>query len=350
MRKIIHIDMDYFFAQVEERDRPDLKGRPVAIGGISNGRGVLCTSNYIARGFGVKSAMPTAKALKLCPELVLIPPHFQKYKVASGEVFNIFRKYTEIIQPLSIDEAFLDVSNCDLFANDAIKIAEAIRKEIFDQTGLTASAGVSYNKFLAKIASDLFKPNGLAVIRPNNIEKNIAHFPISKMLGVGKVTEKRMKSLGINSFGDLQAYNKLDLINLFGDYGVKLFNFSRGIDFRDVNGSGLRKSLSVETTFSSNIENEEELLIKLEGCFIEMKERLKKHEDRFTKNIFVKIKNSDFIQTTIESQGGIEFEEFKALFKARFATIENKTIRLIGTGVRFISNESKYQLELPISS
>lgn len=348
MRKIIHIDMDYFFAQVEERDRPELKGKPVAIGGISNRRGVLCTSNYIARKFGVKSAMPTAMALKLCPDLVLVKPCFEKYRAASKEVFKIFEEFTDLIQPLSIDEAFLDVTNCASFNNDAIKIAEAIRCKIFEQTGLTASAGVSFNKFLAKIASDLFKPNGLAVIRPENVMENIAHFPISKMLGVGKVTEKKMIKLGVSSFGDLQKYNKLDLINIFGDYGVKLFNFSRGIDHREVSNSRLRKSLSVERTFSSNIDEEEDLLIKLEGCFLEMQERLKKHQNRFIKNIFVKIKNSDFIQTTIESQGEIKFEEFKKLFQSRFDTIENKAIRLIGTGVRFVSVDNKHQLELPI--
>lgn len=182
----------------------------------------------------------------------------------------------------------------------------------------------------------------MAVIRPENVASNIAHFPISKMLGVGKVTEKRMLGLGIKTFGELQKYKKLDLINLFGDYGVKLFDYSRGIDHREVSSSRLRKSLSVERTFSINIEDEFELLIKLEGCFLEMQERLKKHQDRFTKNIFVKIKNSDFSQTTIEAQGSIEFSEFKYLFKTRFQEIENKAIRLVGTGVRFITNENKF--------
>ena len=350
MRKIIHIDMDYFFAQVEERDDPTLKDKPVAIGGLSNGRGVLCTSNYIARKFGVKSAMPTIQALKLCPDLILITPHSEKYQEASGIVFEIFREYSEIIQPLSIDEAFIDVTECELFDNDAIKIAQSIRSKIFNRTGLTASAGVSYNKFLAKIASDIFKPNGLAVIRPENVGANIAHFPISKMLGVGKVTEKKMIGLGIKYFGDLQQYSKLDLINLFGDYGVQLFNFCRGIDHREVNNSRVRKSLTVERTFSENILSEGELLIELEGCFLEMQKRLKKHSERFTKTIFVKIKNSDFNQTTIEGHGNIKFEEFKRLFVKRFHTIENKAIRLVGTGVRFASRENKSQLELPISS
>lgn len=350
MRKIIHIDMDYFFAQVEERDNPSLRDRPVGIGGITNGRGVLCTSNYIARKFGVKSAMPTALALKLCPNLVLVKPQFQKYKETSDVIFQIFSEFSDLVQPLSIDEAFIDVTDCSLFNNDAIKIAQEIRIQILKRTGLTASAGVSYNKFLAKIASDIFKPNGMAVIRAENVASNIAHFPISKMPGVGKVMEKRMLAHGIKTFGELQQFKKLNLINLFGDYGVRLFDYSRGIDHREVSSSRIRKSLSVERTFSNNIEDESELLIKLEGCFLEMQERLKKHHDRFTKNIFVKIKNSDFSQTTIEARGSIEFSEFKYLFKTRFQEIENKAIRLVGTGVRFITNENKFQLELPISS
>lgn len=350
MRKIIHIDMDYFFAQVEERDNPELKNKPVAIGGISNGRGVLCTSNYIAREFGVKSAMPTAMALKLCPLLVLVKPNFEKYRRASHLVFEIFREFSEIIQPLSLDEAYIDVTECKLHSNDAVKIAQRIREEIFKRTGLTASAGVSYNKFLAKLASDIFKPNGLAIIRPENVTQNIAHFPIKRMLGVGKVTEQRMFKNKIYTFGDLQRFSKLDLINLFGDFGVNLFDFCRGVDNRSVNPSRERKSLSVENTFSENLECEEELLIKLEGCFIEMQSRLKNHSEKIIKSIFVKIKNSDFNQTTIECQGDIEFCEFKKIFLKRFQTIENKAIRLIGTGVRFASSVKKDQLEFPIFS
>lgn len=342
--------MDYFYAQVEERDNPELKDKPVAIGGISNGRGVLCTSNYIARKFGVKSAMPTAMALKLCPHLVLVRPNFDKYREASKIVFNIFREFSEIIQPLSLDEAYIDVTACDLHSNNAVKIAQSIREEIFKRTGLTASAGVSYNKFLAKLASDIFKPNGLAIIRPENVTQNIAHFPIKKMMGVGKVTEQRMFKHEIYTFGDLQSYSKLDLINLFGDFGVTLFNYCRGIDDRPVNPSSIRKSLSVENTFSENLENEEELLIELEGCFLEMESRLKKHSDKFIKSIFVKIKNSDFNQTTIECHGKIEFQAFKDIFLKRFETIENKAIRLVGTGVRFASSSKKSQLELPIFS
>ena len=342
--------MDYFFAQVEERDNPSLKSKPVAIGGISNGRGVLCTSNYNARKFGVKSAMPTAKALKLCPQLVLVKPSFEKYRKASQLVFEIFKEYSDLVQPLSLDEAYIDVTSCQYFDNDAVKIAQAIRKDIFERTGLTASAGVSYNKFLAKIASDIFKPNGLAVIRPENVIENISHFSISKMMGVGQVTQKKMNDLGIFNFRDIQKYNKLDLVNMFGDFGITLYNCARGIDHREVNSSRVRKSLSVERTFSENISNEEELLIKLEGCFIEMKDRLKKHEDKLIKSTFVKIKNSDFMQTTVECQGSIDFTQFKNLFEKRFENLENKDIRLIGTGVRFYTSDSKDQLELPISS
>lgn len=350
MRKIIHVDMDYFFAQVEERDKPQLKTKPVAIGGMRNGRGVLCTSNYIARKFGVKSAMPTAWALKLCPSLVLIPPTFSKYSEASAEVFKIFYEFSDLVQPLSLDEAFIDVSDCELFDNDAVKIAKEIKKRIFERTKLTASAGVSYNKFLAKIGSDLFKPNGLAILRAENIEKNIAHFSISKMLGVGKVTKLKMEKLDIRSFKDLQMHTKLDLINMFGDYGVNLFNYCRGIDDRPVRANRQRKSLSVERTFNENMDQCSDLHLKLEECFEEMLRRLEKHKHRFIKTIFVKIKNSDFSQTTIEVSAKIEFSEFKKIFQKRFSELENKEIRLLGTGVRFGEKSSLGQLELPISA
>lgn len=181
MKKIIHIDMDYFYAQVEILEKPELRDRPVAIGGMNGNRGVLCTSNYIARNYGVRSAMATSIALKKCPDLILIPPNFKKYKEISEIIFSIFKKYSDKIERLSLDEAYIDVSDCQKFENDAIKIAKAIKEEIFEKTKLTASAGVSYNKLLAKIGSDLYKPNGLAVLRPENIEKKIAHFSVKKI-------------------------------------------------------------------------------------------------------------------------------------------------------------------------
>lgn len=346
MKKIIHIDMDYFYAQVEERDYPELKSRPVAIGGIYNGRGVLCTSNYIARKFGVKSAMPTSKALKLCPQLVLIRPHFEKYKKVSSEVVQIFYEYTDKIQRLSLDEAYLDVTNCTHLNNDAVLIAKEIKSKILAKTGLTASAGVSYNKLLAKIGSDLFKPNGLAILRRENIEKNIADFSVAKINGVGKVTQDKMGRFNIKTFGDLQRFSKLDLINMFGDYGATLYGYCRGVDTREVQERQGRKSLSVEHTFAEDIVGSEELRDKIIEIYYELESRLEKYRDKFYKNIMVKIKYSDFKSTTIESQLEFTLDNFHELFGRRYSE-RKEHVRLLGLGVKFYSSDLNGQLVLP---
>ncbi|MBD65383.1 MAG: DNA polymerase IV [Halobacteriovoraceae bacterium] len=334
--------MDYFFAQVEELDRPDLKHKPFAIGGLSEtGRGVLSTSNYIARKFGVKSAMPTALALKKCPELILVRSHFDKYRKVSAKIFEIFARYTTQIERLSLDEAYLDVTDCTLHNNDAIKIAKNIKEDIFRETKLTASAGVSFNKLLAKIGSDLNKPNGLSVLRPEGIAEKIAHFEVGKINGVGKVTQEKMHKLGLRTFGDLQKLTLKELVDAFGDSGVSYYHYCRGIDKREVKPHRERKSLSVERTFHSDLKDHEELLLKLEHCFEEMLDRLKKHQDKKIKTLFVKIKYSDFQQTTIEaaSMGKLKFNHFEKLFSERVQEndkVKTKGVRLIGTGVKFL--------------
>ena len=344
MKKIIHIDMDYFYAQVEELDRPELKGRPVAIGGLMGGRGVLCTSNYEARKYGVFSAMSTVMALKKCPNLILLRPNMHKYKEVSEQVFAIFSSYTDQVQKLSLDEAYLDVTECRKCNNDALSIAKEIKEKIFKQTGLTASAGVSYNKLLAKIGSDLFKPNGLAVLRPEGIEKKIAYFSIKKIWGVGKVTQAKMNSLNIYTFGDLQKFSKLDLINYFGEFGSRLFYFCRGIDDRKVISAFERKSVSTETTFVEDKTTLEELDTFLVDIFDELQRRLKKYSERKIKSIFVKIKYHDFSQTTIESQESFCFKNYQKLLHKRFSE-KKLPVRLLGVGVRFysLSQEETYQ-------
>lgn len=337
--------MDYFFAQVEIRDNPSLIGKPVGIGGPSNGRGVLCTCNYEARKFGLHSAMPTFKALEKCPDLILIKPNFEKYQDASEEIFSIFANYTDLIQGISLDEAYLDVSEHKQFAS---VIAKEIKHKIFKHTGLTSSAGVSYNKLLAKIASDLNKPNGLVVITPDDIENKIKNLSVKRISGVGKVTYEKMQQLGINTFGDLQSKTKLDLINHFGSFGPCLFDYARGIDHREVTCSRERKSLSVEHTFSENLTHFEEIKLHLINCYEEMKDRLVNHVDRVIQKIFIKIKYSDFKQTTIEkSYETLSFLHFEHLFLIRFAE-SNSPIRLIGIGVRFYSSNNETQLELPV--
>jgi DNA polymerase-4 len=339
--------MDYFYAQVEERDNPSLKGIPVGVGGITDGRGVLCTSNYIARKFGVRAAMPTIKALQLCPNLKLVKPDFKKYKAVSEEIFEIYAQFTKKIQKLSLDEAYLDVTDCNKFNNNAVEIAKEIKRRILGKTRLTASAGVSYNKLLAKIGSDLHKPDGIAILRPENISENISNFSIAKICGVGKVTQKKMNSHGIETFGDLQGFSKLNLINMYGDFGASLFDFCRGIDNREVTPNEERKSLSVEHTFSQDISDEVELVNCLSEAHQEMILRLDKCYGRMIKSIFVKIKYHDFSSTTIESQIVNDFENFKKLFHTRFE-LRSQAVRLLGVGVRFYPTKTTGQLEFSL--
>ncbi|RYZ65306.1 MAG: DNA polymerase IV, partial [Proteobacteria bacterium] len=248
MRKIIHVDMDAFYASVELRDRPEFIGKPISVGGSPDGRGVVATANYEARKFGVKSAMPMATAIRLCPHLVCIRPDFAKYKRESRKVREIFERFTSKIEPLSLDEAYLDVTGLDLFDGSATRIANEIRRLIKEETGLTASAGVAPNKFLAKIASDINKPDGIKVIRPHEIDDFMRTLPIEKIWGVGKVTAKKMHSLGFFTCGDLQRKSIAELTAFFGSWGAKLYDYSRGIDNRSVKESRERKSLSVEET------------------------------------------------------------------------------------------------------
>lgn len=346
MRKIIHFDMDYFFAQVEIRDNPKLKGRPVGIGGKK--RGVLCTCNYEARKFGLHSAMPTFKALEKCPDLIMVRPNFQKYKEASNTIFEIFRNYTDIVQGVSLDEAYLDVTNSQFCLNSATLMAKEIKEKIYKETGLTGSAGVSFNKLLAKICSDLNKPNGLVVMTPDNIQEKIKNLKVKRINGVGKVTSQQMKELGIETFGDLQLKSKLDLINEFGSFGPTLYDYSRGIDHREVYVDRERKSLSVEKTFSENVIQFEELRGQLESCYYEMKKRLEKHIDKIIQKIFIKVKYCDFSQTTIErSFSDLSFNHFENLLSIRLAQ-SLIPVRLLGIGVRFHCESNHSQLDLPL--
>lgn len=344
VKKIIHFDMDYFYAQVEQRDNPSLIGKPVGVGSDNPRRGVLCTCNYEARKFGVKGAMPTFIALKKCPQLILIKPAFKKYKEASETIFNIFKQYTNLVQGISLDEAYLDVSHItDRYAS---RVAKEIQEKVKRETGLTGSVGVSYNKLLAKIGSEMNKPYGYCVLPPDRISERIKNFPVEWISGVGKVTTEKMHRQGIKTFGDLQMKTKLDLINDFGNFGPKLFNYSRGIDHREVEPHRERKSLSVERTFSENYYEEKKLEPWLRECFNEMALRLDVFDSKLIKNIFIKIKYADFSQTTIErAMSEFTFENFLNLFQERFQ-VKPEAVRLIGTGVKFYSHRPK-QLMLP---
>ena len=251
-RKVIHIDMDAFYASVEQRDDPTLRGRPVAVGG-SAARGVVAAASYEARVFGVRSAMPSTRAARLCPDLVFVPPRFEVYRAVSRQIHAIFRDYTALVEPLSLDEAYLDVTDDDRGIGSATRIAERIRQRIHEQTGLTASAGVSYNKFLAKLASDQNKPNGLCVIRPGEGAEFVARLPVSRFHGVGPRGVERMAALGVQTGADLRAVSLDTLRTHFGSQADYLYRAARAIDLRSVEPDRPRKSVGAERTFASDI-------------------------------------------------------------------------------------------------
>lgn len=253
MRKIIHIDMDAFFASVEQRDNPDLRGKPVAVGGSSK-RGVVAAASYEARKYGVRSAMPSITAARKCPGLIFVKSRFSVYKEVSAQIREIFAGYTDLIEPLSLDEAFLDVTENKIGMPSATIIAEEIRQKIWDQTQLTASAGVSFNKFLAKIASDINKPNGIKVITPQEAIPFLESLPVKKFFGVGKVTADKMHRMGIRTGKDLKAYSEVDLIKRFGKVGRFYYRIVRAEDNRPVNPNRIRKSIGAENTFSEDLQ------------------------------------------------------------------------------------------------
>ena len=349
MRKIIHIDMDCFFAAVEVRDNPYLKGLPVAVGGAKNRRGVISTCNYEARKYGVHSAMPTYVALRKCPTLLVLPINMQKYINVSQNIHNILKTYTNIIEPLSLDEAFLDVSNTTKYSGSASLMAEHIRQEIYEKERITSSAGISVNKFLAKIASDWHKPNGQFVITPDDIGSFVNNLKIEKIHGVGKVTAKKLQRIGIRTCSDLQKLDLSFLINTFGKYGITLYNLSRGKDDREVETYRIRKSLSVEDTYPCNLTSLDECQINLQELYTKLIKRLSKYPDKKISTQFIKIKFVDFVQRTAESKAkALSFTAFSYLFDKITSKMTNINIRLLGVGVRFRENSNNEQLILEL--
>lgn len=296
-RKIIHVDMDAFFAAVEQRDFPEYKGKPLIVGGQPDKRGVVATCSYEARKFGIHSAMSSARAYKLCPQAIVVSPRFEAYREASGLIRDIFYQYTDLVEPLSLDEAYLDVTNCELFEGSATLIAKDIRQKIFKQTNLTASAGVSYNKFLAKVASDINKPDGITIIRPNQGESFVEKLAIGQFYGVGKATEARMKAIGINYGADLKKLTSEECQQYFGKSGEYYYNICRGIDERDVVSHRERKSLGSETTFEKDLDDVDEMLKVLSALAIEVAESLREKE-LSGHTITLKVKYHDFEQIT----------------------------------------------------
>ncbi len=335
-RRILHIDLDAFFASVEQRDHPALRGKPVAVG-LNVARGVVASASYEARKFGVHSAQPSSQAAKLCPNLIFVPGRMDVYKSESKKVSNILSRFTDLIEPVSIDEAFLDVTANPQNYRYALDIAKEIKKTIKTETGLVASAGVSYNKFLAKIASDWRKPDGLCVIHPNRALAFIDKLPVKAIWGVGPVTAQKMQSLGITTGKDLREKELGFLVDQFGKSGYSFYNFARGIDDREVTTTRIRKQVSAEVTFSkdeSDPKKIESLIHMLAG---RLQARLLRHNFRGT-SLTLKIRFKDF-QTITRSFSRSEII-FDAHNIAQIATelfshveLKDKSIRLIGLAI-----------------
>ena len=298
LRKIIHVDMDAFYASVEIRDNPSLRGKPVVVGGMPNSRGVVCTCSYAARKFGIHSAMPASKAYRLCPHAVFLAPRFEVYHEVSRQIRAIFLDYTDLVEPLSLDEAYLDVTCNKSGIPYATRTAREIRRRIFEETGgLTASAGVSFNKFFAKVASDMHKPNGLTVIPPSHAEKFLETLPIGKFYGVGQVTKKHFLEIGVKTGGDLRKLSLQRLIRLFGKTGEFYYEIARGIDHRQVEPKRERKSLGTEITFERDTKDLTEMAPVLRRQAQEISEDLKKR-GLTGKTVTLKVKYFDFRSIT----------------------------------------------------
>ncbi|TWR24285.1 DNA polymerase IV [Mucilaginibacter achroorhodeus] len=334
-RKIIHIDMDAFYASVEQRDFPEYRGKPLVVGGLPEGRGgVVATASYEARKFGVRSAMPSKQALKLCPHALFVRPRFAAYKEVSQKIREIFSRYTDLIEPLSLDEAYLDVTADKLNIGSAIEVAHQIKQAIKDELQLTASAGVSVNKFVAKIASDLKKPDGLTFIGPSSIEKFIENLPVDKFYGVGKVTADKMKKQGLFTGADLKALSKEDMVSRFGKAGGFYFDIVRGVDDRPVQPHRETKSVGAEDTFPYDLTTAEEMYAELEKIAKTVNERLLRYQLK-GRTVTLKIKYSDFKQITrsqsfTEGDNDANFiaDTAKRLLDA--TDLENSSVRLLG--------------------
>jgi DNA polymerase-4 len=334
-RKIIHIDMDAFYASVEQRDNPEYKGKAIAVGGSPEGRGgVVATASYEARKYGVRSAMPAKRAASLCPKLIFVRPRFEVYKAVSSHIREIFHRYTDLIEPLSLDEAFLDVTQDKQNIGSAIDIARLIKQAIKDELQLTASAGVSINKFVAKIASDMHKPDGLTFIGPSRIQNFMETLPVEKFFGVGKVTADKMKRLNLHTGADLKKLTEAELVRHFGKPGKFFYKIVRGIDDREVQPHRETKSVGAEDTFPFDLTTEEEMHDELEKLSLIVANRLERHQLQ-GRTVTLKIKFADFKQITRSQSFTEAISDRKiiiAAIKELLASddIEKKPVRLLG--------------------
>jgi DNA polymerase-4 len=347
MRKIIHIDMDAFFASVEQLDNPELRGKPVAVGG-SGERHVVAAASYEARKFGVRSAMPSVTAKRLCPGLIFVKHHFDRYEEVSSQIIDIFREYTDVVEPLSIDEAFLDVTTDKKSIGSATIIAKRVKKEIKEKTGLTASAGISINKFLAKIASDIKKPDGLFLIAP--AEKFIEALTVEKFYGIGKVTAEKMHLLGIHSGADLKKWDLPSLVRNFGKAGKFYYDIARGIDDRPVETDSERKSIGTELTYEKDLKTRFEIIAELYKVEKELMDRISQ-AGITGRTITVKVKFSDFRQVTRSRTLQNYIRDFEMLHKEvtgirNSLKLEGSKIRLLGVSISNLESEDDEDRQL----
>jgi DNA polymerase-4 len=333
-RKIIHIDMDAFYASVEQRDNPDYRGKPIAVGGSPTGRGVVATASYEARKFGVRSAMSSRRAMQLCPQIIFVSPRFDAYKAVSRSIREIFHRYTDIVEPLSLDEAFLDVSDDKQNIGSALEIAQQIKHAIKTELNLTASAGISTNKFVAKIASDINKPDGITFIGPSKIESFVNSLPVEKFFGVGKVTADKMKAMNLFTGADLKLLPETELVRHFGKTGHFYYKIVRGIDNREVQPHRETKSLGAEDTFTYDLETTEEMHKEIDRIGLTVCNRLQ--SKRLSgRTITLKIKYSDFTQITRNQSFINPINDYETITEVARLLLEKvdsqgKSVRLLG--------------------
>lgn len=349
---ILHIDMDAFYASVEERENSELRGKPLIVGGSPRGRGVVSAANYAARKFGVHSAMPTSKAVRLCPQATIVRPRMQLYAEISHEIRAIFARYTPEIEPLSLDEAFLDVHGTQQLFGDAIEIGRRIKEEILSELQLVASVGVAPNKFLAKLASDLEKPDGFKIIAPDRIQDILEPLEISRIWGVGRVTQRKFEERGITTFGQLRKLGNEKAQYLFGQVGEHFWRLSQGLDSRRVVSSRRAKTISHETTFAADVADPEILLARLLELTEQVGYRLRR-ADRLGKTVNLKARYSDFHTVTRAQSLAVAsnatdslWKVARELFKSSLPKTRELNLRLIGMGVSNLQTNRPVQLGL----
>lgn len=352
MKKILHVDMDAFFASVEQREHPELRGKPIIVGGSPDKRGVVATCSYEARAYGVRSAMSSRVAQRLCPQAIFVPSSFGIYKAVSQQIREIFLGHTDLVEPLSLDEAYLDVTENKREEPSATRLAECIRQEIYETTQLTGSVGVSYCKFLAKIASDINKPNGITVIRPDQAQGFIDQLPIRKFFGIGARTEEKMTALGIKTGLDLRQRSKEELMDHFGKSGIHYYNISRGIDERPVNPNRIRKSFGKETTFDEDIQDLDDCRNFLMDLSQSLADLLHRH-DTWGRTLTLKVKYQDFDLVTrsvtlaegFRDQASIAAHIDELLEKTQ---VGERAVRLLGLSISNlpIEHEEGHELQL----